>query len=174
MIRQYYNALLSGELSIHELSEDTKGLLMAYVSKEITILTRDIEELVKVNPEKDFEYWTLHYWNYRDAIYIHYLLKNPYRKLTKDELVLYYFYSGIPIGTKNQDKIAKAHGLKGHKLAQRYSEYANDYELRTSATTEITKEKAIERMKRVIEALPEERKGKALKELEDLKNYVSA
>jgi hypothetical protein len=171
MIRFYYNALLSGELSIHELSEDTKGLLMAYVSKEITILTREIEGLVKVNPGTDFEYWTEHFQNYRDAIYMHQLLKNPPRKIPRDELALFYYYAGISINHDNKYKIAKPHGLSGEKLRQRYSFFAK-YENRTTPDEKISKEKAIERIKHIVDALPEKRKEKALKELEDIKNYA--
>ena len=118
MERQLFNAVLSGD--VNRLTKWERAIVLSYATKEIDILTEDIQGMVEANPGTTFEYWADRHTNFNDAIYVKTILLNPPRKIIKRELSLFYYYANIPINRKNCDTIAKKHGLNGEKLRQDY------------------------------------------------------
>ncbi|MDF1570856.1 MAG: hypothetical protein P1P82_04490 [Bacteroidales bacterium] len=129
MERQLYNAVLSGEVIVNRLSDWERAIILSYATREIDILTEDIQGMVEVNPGTTFEYWAEKHANYNGALYVKAILINPPRVITKRELALYYYYAKIPINRKNCDIIAKKHGLSGEKLRQEYLDLAKQNDI---------------------------------------------
>ncbi len=182
---QLFRKVLEGLISLNDLNESHISQLRKFAQHSQFQATRQIDQILQINPQYTFEEIAARHGNYKDANRVlewldtvpkekHKSEKTKTEKplLNMNQIALKYVYEGLQITRENGNEIAKKYGHNsGEKLFQRFTYYSSTSNRKgkpNSCTSKKLRNK-IELIESVIELMPTDKRDRATDEVSILK-----